>query len=651
MFNKILSNIAINPSALNQLSFYANRLKKEQAIRRIGLAFIVLSMLVQSVAAMFPAEQSLAASSNDIISGGVSGKADLVNKCNNNVQNVKNIFAKFGITCAIINSTAQATTVNSSAYNFWSMGRTPLSNNGINSADWGERVLNVGGSNIYHRPLKAWGANVNYQAFLIKANGKNYWILKNCANLVTIGPEGPTPSLEVHKQLKSAEIVKPGDEVHFRLIYRNPVPESVAVDFRLRDMFDNQHMDLVGMTGQTGTQDGDPKIEMKGLPYDNYRTADVVGRVKANVPDGTRICNTANASADVVGVKTSNQVCVTVKVPVQPTPNPTPQQPTPEPNCPLNPNLKANDPRCVACPTNSGIWAEDPNCGGSGSCIATTAFIGKSNRDITVTTQAQVSGAYKVQSYSYDLGADGKIEATNNSSALKDTYDFKGLSLGTHKINVSVKFANGSESIVKTCQTEVDISEAKIVLSKTVVNEKGQDMNGKKVSSGDTLVFKLSTKNVEKADSAQFTGEDYFGDVLEYADIADMNQLKSQGIELDNNKNLKWTLASVKGNSEDIKTITVKVKQIVPSTNKPSSTGTDMDCVISNKYGNQVSVGVNCPLVKSIEVTTTSLPNTGPGTTVAIAFAVTLIAGYFFARSRLLAKEATIVRNIYQQTI
>lgn len=110
MFNKFLSNIAVNPSFLNQFTFYSKRLKKEESIRKLGLVFIVLSMLVQVTASLFPAELSLAASSNDVIYGGVSSKADLVSKCNNNAQ-VQAIYAKFGVTCAEINATDRKSVV------------------------------------------------------------------------------------------------------------------------------------------------------------------------------------------------------------------------------------------------------------------------------------------------------------------------------------------------------------------------------------------------------------------------------------------------------------------------------------------------------------------------------------------------------------
>ncbi len=57
-------------------------------------------------------------------------------------------------------------------------------------------------------------------------------------------------------------------------------------------------------------------------------------------------------------------------------------------------------------------------------------------------------------------------------------------------------------------------------------------------------------------------------------------------------------------------------------------------------------MNVQCPMVKGIE----TLPNTGPGTSIAFGFTVTIIVGYFFARSRILARELDLIKNEYAPT-
>jgi hypothetical protein len=58
-------------------------------------------------------------------------------------------------------------------------------------------------------------------------------------------------------------------------------------------------------------------------------------------------------------------------------------------------------------------------------------------------------------------------------------------------------------------------------------------------------------------------------------------------------------------------------------------------------------MNVSCPAAKSVEQAASALPNTGPGTTTAIAAVVAVIAGYLFSRSRIMARELLIIRDEY----
>ena len=54
MFRKIVSNLPFSPALVGQLGFYAKRLKKEETTRRLGLIFIALALVVQSLAVFQP---------------------------------------------------------------------------------------------------------------------------------------------------------------------------------------------------------------------------------------------------------------------------------------------------------------------------------------------------------------------------------------------------------------------------------------------------------------------------------------------------------------------------------------------------------------------------------------------------------------------
>jgi len=73
MFKKIVSNLSFSPALIGQLSFYAKRLKNEEVTRRTAVVFMILAIIVQSMAVFQPPESANASSANDLITGGLHG--------------------------------------------------------------------------------------------------------------------------------------------------------------------------------------------------------------------------------------------------------------------------------------------------------------------------------------------------------------------------------------------------------------------------------------------------------------------------------------------------------------------------------------------------------------------------------------------------
>ena len=61
MFKKIVSHLPFSPTLVGQLGFYAKRLSKEQASRRVGLILTALALVVQYFAVFVPPESANAA--------------------------------------------------------------------------------------------------------------------------------------------------------------------------------------------------------------------------------------------------------------------------------------------------------------------------------------------------------------------------------------------------------------------------------------------------------------------------------------------------------------------------------------------------------------------------------------------------------------
>jgi hypothetical protein len=128
-------------------------------------------------------------------------------------------------------------------------------------------------------------------------------------------------------------------------------------------------------------------------------------------------------------------------------------------------------------------------------------------------------------------------------------------------------------------------------------------------------------------------------DVLEYANITDLH-----GGQLDKDGYIFWPTVDVQPKQTIQKLITVKVKNPIPATPISASDPGSFNLMMTNVYGDSIDIKLPGNIVKQVE-TVTTLPNTGPGESLAAGFTITVIAGYFFARSKLFATELDIVRR------
>lgn len=184
MFDKLLATLPYNPGLANQVAFYSRRMREEASIRRTGVIFIVLAFMIQFFAVFSPPQPTIAASSNDLINGGISSAADAQRQCNNNTQHYKNILDNYGITCTQVGA-ARTVTINANGQNFYSFGRNAQ---GFPS----EQPVNIDNlGTIYARKLSDWGPS-SYKALQLTASsGKTFWIIYDCGNLVSIGVPNP----------------------------------------------------------------------------------------------------------------------------------------------------------------------------------------------------------------------------------------------------------------------------------------------------------------------------------------------------------------------------------------------------------------------------------------------------------------------------
>jgi uncharacterized repeat protein (TIGR01451 family) len=283
--------------------------------------------------------------------------------------------------------------------------------------------------------------------------------------------------------------------------------------------------------------------------------------------------------------------------------------PTPPPRCTWNSSLYATDSRCQPprCALDKNLPADSPKCK---SC----AYDSK----ITKSNPRCVACPYS-----------GYGTITKDNPRCKPPCPY----------NSSITSDNTQCKPCSASQTQDDKT-ACLELSKVVSNitQHTADANGTTALPADTLTYTLSAKNTGKATVKKFVVQEDMSDVLDYADIVSLNSGN-----LDNSSHVvAWPAEDIKPGQTASHMLTVRIKSPLPQTPISSSDPGHFDLTMTNVYGNTVNVKLPASGVKTTEQITQSLPNTGPGTGIAISFTIMLVGGYFFARTRLLAKETEI---------
>ncbi len=212
-----------------------------------------------------------------------------------------------------------------------------------------------------------------------------------------------------------------------------------------------------------------------------------------------------------------------------------------------------------------------------------------------------------------------------------------------------------STSQCKPCpqaSSNTDVAKC-LVPAKTAANttQGVPDANGTIAKAGDEITYKLIIKNIGKI-AAKTTFRENMTDVMEYAEITNLN-----GGAINVNNVVSWPEQTIAAGATAGHFINIKVKDPIPNTPSPcppSSTVSNcpksqsFDLVMTNTFGNTINITLPEGVIKTTEkVTTTTLPNTGPGETIVVCSVITVIAGYFFARSRLMAEELDIIKHEY----
>jgi uncharacterized repeat protein (TIGR01451 family) len=642
MFKKLVSNLPFSPSLISQLGFYARRLKKEQAMRRLGVVFMVFALVIQSFAIFAPPESANANNGNDVIPGGCWSKQCVLDVYRANKYGFRDLMDRLNITeSELVNATWQNYRAGEFAYSF---GRTQEYSR-IDS------VTTANGS-LY------WFGHPPFPNFhgpgLVGHSAKvgRFAIMANCGNpfLNTVPPQ-PCPW--------NPAIPKNDPACGEPKAWCNSLSANPATGIAGRTQFE------FGIDGGLAfgakwtsytmnfTKDGGPGQPGISSPLNPDGTGGAYGNgarwQKVFEDPGTyRVRGLLNSTA---GNNLTSDACVkTVTV--------EPQRPSydiaksvdkekVEPGGTLQYTLTLQNTGNIAL---TNIVIKDTLPKGmtlNGDIVIDPATIkaeGDMFSEAGLTIASVAAGATVTLSYNVTVSEREDLECGPNKLTNKVTSTSKEVAEETDLTN-----NEASVDVNRECNCsdeEIANNNPDCVTRKTAVNntQNGADATRVTANAGDVITYTLHVINTQR-ETITMDINDFINDILEYADLTDAGG----GTFNQEDKMLSWQGITLRAGERTERSFTVTVKNPIPPMAQGRTQPMSYDCIMSNSINSDSSTGmhinVNCPAPKVVEQIVSQLPATGAGTNLIVGAAIAAIVVFFYARSRQLGKEVRLVRK------
>ncbi|MCA9349365.1 DUF11 domain-containing protein [Candidatus Saccharibacteria bacterium] len=665
MFKKLVSSLPLNPSLLPEIGYYAKRLHQEESIRRIGFVMVALAMLVQMLAIVSPPKTTLAAHASNVVAGGTS-KQKIQSAYSNNRDDfgrtdIQNIFGYYGITQSDINNGTIAN-IKSTDKNFITTGRELSTQRQSENV----RVAIPGAiTSFYERPLTVWDIKSAYNPYkaitgiatgngLLK--GRQFWVLidntwtssaDGCGN-ITFVQFDRKPKLEIKKEKLTAGELEPGDTADYKIYFRNTgsaVAENVTITDSLPTQFEFVSQSVVARTQPTFTQSNQTLTWTFAnlAPATDYSYIVLKIKIK-DISGPIEACNSAtlnaNNHASIKSDNSSTERCITIKEPVCPVSGkPIPPGGIDDCTKPCNDSFIDYDEDCPPPPPEPVAYIACTE-------LKITEVKGWDTRVFQVVISAEPGAELNSVSYYSDGSKIATHKTTANAITDELSYSF---SEGEHEVSAQISAKKGEVRESSTCKVVFDIEKPEelspiLTRRKSVIfTSTGANANGQTAHAGDELAFTLTAANDGTATAPNEVFRDDIADILEYADITDNGGAAYDSIAL----TLTWDPVDIEPGESVSKTFKVRVKNPIPSTPVAASDPLSYDNLIDNQFGTTVRVRLPKSVDKQIENVVGNLPRTGPGTVVVLSVAGFMVIGYFYYRTRLMAKELDIIKTEY----
>lgn len=647
MFRKIVSNLPFQPSLLSEVSFYINRLKQEQAVRRYGLLLILVGFSLQIYTVIYPPQSSVATHQSDIVYGAKS-KSDILNAYRRNEdqlgrKDIQAIYNHYGIAESQIQK-ADLVTISDGQKNFINTSRSNLSA--------GRTFVPISGAvdgGIYEFPLSDWRKNEfpnGYPALTgLSSYGFRFWILlKGCGNVV-YEQGAKKPNLEIKKDRISGSQATVGSTVIYEIKFRNTGAvrsEGTVIEDKLpKELKFDSYSSNIDLNFSRDNNVLKWRIANKGSVLSPSSKWFVIKIKTQAVAKNNNVCNIALLKADnsVQQSSSKNGACVELK---------TAKCPGTDLDIPSGGLASCQ----ISCPDGSLInynqTCKEPQLYCSGILVSKQVSWNQRKLRIGYTVQ---NGAKPTKAEYY---IEGVLVATIDN--IDNDFEYIHTFSKPDKYSIQAKLYNerSEQSDYSTCTVVENITNSEpqeviIATDKKVSNitQSIDDANNTTANAGDVLKYSLfiENKGSQKVEGLRLEGE-YAEDVTDILEYADIKNLYDGVLNRDTSK-ITWAPVDIDAGQTITKTFEVTIKNPLPNTPVSSSNPMSYDYELFNTYGRNVTVKLNKSPIKNIESAASTLPNTGPNTSIMMMAILAVIAGYFYYRSTLLSKELTIIRSDY----
>lgn len=609
MFRKIVSNLAFSPALVGQLGFYARRLKKEEATRRLGMVFTAFALIVQSLTVFTPPQAANAdtpgrvgnAPRCEVKAVGPRDSAFAVNADN----------TKATVTFDVSGGKKCKVQVTANSFYAPSMDGKPYDKQVL----FGERntkIYDTPGrySLVAQIPTKDTGNGCFYQLDL------------------TYGTYNVTPVLAyAHGKVNGCKPPVLSTVGCGGLAISQVSPGSFIIAGSATTVGEGKVKAFVFNVYHNGTLNKKHRIDTDKKSATWTYTNNTPGSYAVNTTIKSSVGDVesprCNGSFTVVPIVTAQPVadCSSVEASIT---------------------------------NRTQVYLSGTAQASGGATISSYTFIIKNHLGIEVKNIPVASTGTTAQTSAVDITNPGDytvqlVVQTSLGDKTNDSTCVKKFTITPPEVCQFNPSLPPSDPNCQPCPGDSTIwikdenCSATIISSKTGTNLTQGSVGATTVTAraSDRISYTLTVENTG-TDSETVTIHEDLTDILEYASLVDTGG----GDYNETTKTLSWAAFSLEPGKKQSRTILVQVLDQIPAINTGLTNTESFNCVMTNTFGNSLNTKMDCPIQKEIvEQVVSELPSTGPTENMIFAGFVGAIVTFFWARSRQLGKEVRLIRK------